>query len=431
MYDATLIKAGLLPLVGWKQNPEPTGLQLDPVSGGIMDADSGLYFNDYHPLLTHENLIAIAPDFDLIYDDWVTADGWVVDDIVYYTVNRLFYKSKTIHSSATDPAADTTNWAEHLPYSVWLQEKTEGYLMQIFERWFYEKSELRTATNLLAKNKLFNVSGNITDVVDVKGNIVGIEIKPTRSSNLQIHINQLALHVNTNQTINVYLFKSGYLNPVKTYSAVCNTANSIQWFDLATEGWILNGESVYFIAYDDSLITGKAINGVKDYNYNNRGGNAFPGGLYFKATAFDASGTAGDTTLWDIKDNAYTLSSNYGINIDFSVHCEYTGIILQQKSLFQTAIGLGVAMNMLNELAYNPNSKVNRNEANINRSELLFDLFGDSPETTELSVTGRLKKAIEAVYFDLSLIDPTCLPCKRNRIRHKAIGPVANYGTVY
>jgi len=55
------IQEKLLHLVGWEQHYDP---QSDlRINDSLTESESGLYFQQAHPLLTLENLKCIAPDF--------------------------------------------------------------------------------------------------------------------------------------------------------------------------------------------------------------------------------------------------------------------------------------------------------------------------------------------------------------------------------
>jgi hypothetical protein len=132
---------------------------------------------------------------------------------------------------------------------------------------------------------------------------------------------------------------------------------------------------------------------------------------------------ANANNLWDLARNNFTVETNYGLNLSLDARCDYTDFIVDQKTLFKTLISLQVGMDLLREIAFNPQSRINRNEANVTRSQLLYEIDGDTQGRNDFSVLGRYKKALEAIQFDTTGIDKTCLPCRRQAIRHKAIGP--------
>ena len=61
------ITEALLHLVGWRQPYNPK----DRLAEDLDTSESGLYFQDAHPLMTLDNIAAVVPDnFKLQYPDW-------------------------------------------------------------------------------------------------------------------------------------------------------------------------------------------------------------------------------------------------------------------------------------------------------------------------------------------------------------------------
>ena len=161
-------------------------------------------------------------------------------------------------------------------------------------------------------------------------------------------------------------------------------------------------------------MTGQAINGLYDYS-RNRETIFFPSSKYFRVSSFSADGS--ETTLWDASKNQYTPSTNYGINLDYSVSCDYTDFIIEQKSLFKTIIWYQVAIDLLREIAINPNSRINRNESNISIQSVLYELDGDSQGRATYSLQRQHADALKTIQLDTGQIDNVCLTCKKRGVR--------------
>lgn len=376
MYNVQTLKQELIGLVGWRQNQDSSGWQLNDLT----TSSSGLWFNGVHPMLTIDNLISVCPRFDLINSD-------------QNAINTAF-----------------TNW---------LKQKTEDGIVKAIEAWIGEKFENKTANNLLAKTNLFDVTGNVTDLELSSGKVVGFEFTPARQGSLAVKINRVGLQFDTNQMIGLHLFKSGQTAPIQSVLIDYQGGGSVQWESV---NWTMDGEGSYWVAYDQRTIVGNAINGVRDYTFDSSGLTSFPSGRFFRSVAFNA-GVANLNNLWDLKENHFTVSTNYGLNFDMDVRCDYTNFIVDQKSMFQNLIALQVGMDLLREIAFNPESRVNRNEANATRAQILYEIDGDTQGRNDFSLLGRYKKAMAGIQFDTSGIDKTCLPCRRRGTRYKAIGP--------
>lgn len=122
--------------------------------------------------------------------------------------------------------------------------------------------------------------------------------------------------------------------------------------------------------------------------------------------------------LWDIAYTMYTNTLNYGLNCEITVGCDLTDFIIEQRSIFQTVIQRQVAAIALRTLAMNPNVRVNRNQSNASKMDILYELDGN--------VEGRpgglgydLKKAFEALRLDTQGIDRICLSCNNRGVKYR------------
>ena len=114
----------------------------------------------------------------------------------------------------------------------------------------------------------------------------------------------------------------------------------------------------------------------------------------------------------------YTNTLNYGLNCEITVGCDLTDFIIEQRSIFQTVIQRQVAAIALRTLAMNPNVRVNRNQSNASKMDILYELDGN--------VEGRpgglgydLKKAYEALRLDTQGIDRICLSCNNHGVKYR------------
>jgi hypothetical protein len=371
MYNVSEIKAGLIGSIGWRQNADSTGTQLTEMTA----SETGLYFNEVHPLLTFDNIESIAPQFNL--------------------------------TNANQAAINAA-------YTAWLKQKTEASILKAVNAWTDAKMQNRTAKNLLANNLLFPHTINTTDKDQNKSEIVGIELTQKRSKSIRTKVRKIGIQLVANQTIDVMLYRNGSAFPVETQSVVYAGAGANQWVAV---DWTLEGNNTYHIAYDQTDLEGTnvAINGVYEYSFNSFGALNFPTENYYKASAFSTSGT--------FQQSKYTVSTNYGLNLDLDVRCDYTAFILEQKDLFKNLIWYQVGLDFLRELAFNANARVNRNEANTDYQTIIYEIDGDSQGRNTNTVSGRYDAALKAIQFDETGIDSVCLPCKRRGIRYKALGP--------
>ena len=370
MINAATLKQDLYGLVGWRQNSDTGGTQ---IAATEIISSSGLYFNDAHPLLTTDNLLSVAP-------------------------NHL----------AGDQAG----------FSTWLKQKTEAGIIDCVNAWLNKKVLNKTAKSLIESNQLFRTTGR-NDLKDEKttGRLVGFEILPRRSKNIKVVIRKIGLQLDTDQILNVKLFHSGSSSVLSNQDLVYNQSGGIQWF---TVDWVLNPNGSYFLVYEQDDLTGQSINGIYDYRWDKKA-RFYPSGKYTTAKAFHVQSDA--SVLWSIKDNSYTVATNYGLNLEMDTKCDYTDFIIAQKDLFATTIQLQVGTTLLRELVFNPNSRINRNNSNVNvnRNEVLYELDGDSSSNKKSGLVYRFNQALLNIQFDTTNIDQDCLTCRRRSVKHKTI----------
>lgn len=378
MYNAATLKAGLINLIGWRQNADAGGTQLTTVGGiDLTDSTSGMYFNDEHPLLTFDSLLSIAPDFTLQYS-------------LPSEINTAF--------------------------STWLKEKTEAGIIRAVQTWLDAKFEVKSARNLLERKRIFYTSGRLADTDTNGGRGVGLEVIPRRGDGVKMTIEQIGLQFNTNQNITIRLFHSDTLTHEQTVTVAYAGAGSVQW---ETVNWTLNGSGAYYVVYDQADLTGESINSARDYRHTIAGATYFPMGRYLQVSAFEVEGDV--SQLWDIADNAYTVTTNYGLNLAFNVQCDYTDLIVGQKDLFKTIISKQVAIDLLRELAFNPQARVNRHESNVERNAMLYEIDGDSQGPRPGGLRAQLQAAIDTLSLDLEGLDSVCYPCRRRAVQYRAV----------
>lgn len=412
MFNVSQLKSGLIGLVGWRQNYDPSGVQLSALTA----SSSGLYFNGEHPLLNIENLLSLAPEFDKItIPAWNSGTAYVAGNLV--SLSGTNYRAIAASTNQTPPNA--TYWEVYDAFTEWLKEKTEAGIVRAITAWLNKKVVRQTGNSLLERKILFDNASRITELDSAGASLVGIEVIPRRRRGLQLNIERIGLQFDTNQNITVYLFHSQDAGPEQSQAIAYAGGGGLQW---ETVNWALSGEGAYYIVYDQAALAGQSINGVYDYGFANWDNiHYYPSGRYFQAVGFEAPAAASVSAMWDISGNAYTLATNYGLNLDINAQCDYTALILEQKNLFADLIAKQVAADLLRELAFNPTARINRHEANIDRESLLYEVDGDSRGYRPGGIRKQLEDAIEAIQLDATGLDSACLPCRRRAVRYTSV----------
>lgn len=422
------ITDALMPLVGWEQDYNPNR-QID---SALCQSESGLYYQNAHPLLTLENVRSIMPDdFMYSYPIWrATIDYSKGDKVLYSNKVWIAKKANTLHEPE-----DGDYWGEYDMVSDYIKNLTKGGIKNALGRFIREKVIGMETRNLIEKKTLFDGAGRIADTIQNRGRIVGFEIVPLRQGGITMKLEKIGLQFygNTGE-ITLYLFHSSKTEPVwkKVYN-ITNANGTFAWFDVENLYLpYLNAEtnaggSWYLVYYQSALPDYvEAVNFARDWSREpcatcNRGNVQLYREMtkYMTVSPFCVDAVNWDETLWNISDNIYTNTLNYGINLQFSIGCDLTDIIIEQKGIFADVIQKQVAHDILRTIALNPEVRVNRNQANVGRDNILYELDGNGQGVKGLR--GDLEMAYKALSIDTKGLDKVCLGCHTGGVRIRAI----------
>lgn len=432
MVRANDIQEKLLHLIGWEQNYDTQELK---IADALTVSESGLYFQQVHPLLTLQSISSIAPDFkNIVYSEYSNEKHYDKGSIVKYDVN--LYKS--LQQTTGNLPTDQEFWSETNPLSEWLEGKTKASIQKAIVRYCNEKIAKGTYRTLCENRTLFDGTGRLTDIIANKNNLVGFEIVPIRSKGVTTRINRIGIQTDGVGEIKLFLYHSSTELPVKVIT-VNKTSKGFQWFVipdlyLPYESEETESGGSWYLMYEQSKLGNMhAIRKDKDWSKepcnscSRREMQAWMAwSKYLEIHPFKISEESlqyeeDKPLLWDIENNMYTYDNNYGLNLDVSVNCDITDFIIEQRMLFQDVIAKQVAVDMLREFAYNPNVRTNRHSINASRVDILYEIDGDSSSMKKSGLSYQLDLSFKAIELSTEGIDRVCLPCKNNGIRHLTV----------
>jgi len=432
MVRANDIQEKLLHLIGWEQNYDTQELK---IADTLTVSESGLYFQQVHPLLTLQNISSIAPDFkNIVYSEYSNEKRYDKGSIVKYDGN--LYKS--LQQTTGNLPTDQEFWSETNQLSEWLEGKTKASIQKAIVRYCNEKIAKGTYRTLCENRTLFDGTGRLTDIIANKNNLVGFEIVPIRSKGVTTRINRIGIQTDGVGEIKLFLYHSSTELPVKVI-AVNKTNKGFQWFIipdlyLPYESEETESGGSWYLMYEQSKLGNMhAIRKDKDWSKepcnscSRREMQAWMAwSKYLEIHPFKISEESlqyeeDKPLLWDIENNMYTYDNNYGLNIDVSVNCDITDFIIEQRMLFQDVIAKQVAVDMLREFAYNPNVRTNRHSINASRVDILYEIDGDSSSMKKSGLSYQLDLSFKAIELSTEGIDRVCLPCKNNGIRYLTV----------
>ena len=429
------IVTALKPLVGWRQsfNPQKT------INEELTVSESGLYYQDAHPLMTLDNVEAVMPEsFIEQYPAW--------DDEVTYAAGQKARYHGVVYQCVKDcqgmePTAEGSEeyWRVYNALSDYISQQTEAAIAQTVQTFLQMKSLLRESKNLLERRTFFDGAGRLTNLQQPQGKLVGFEINPVRSMGVTAKIERIGLQMTgAVGTVRVYLFHSSQVDPVKVADLEFTKTNGgFQWFDV--HEWFMpyisdgnnSGGSWYLVYNQNDLPQGMmAVTATKDWSREpcmtcNPGSVAAWRELTkyllispFKTHAYETFKEYPE--LWDIEDNIYTNTCNYGINVEVSVGCDLTDFIIEQRAMFATVLQRQVAVNLLRTMAMNPDTRVNRNQSNVSQQSILYELDGN-PQGRVTGLGYELQKGYEALELNTRGIDRICLTCRPVGVRYRTV----------
>lgn len=421
------IQDKLLHLVGWKQNYDLSNITL---SDNLTQTESGMYFQQIHPLLTLDNLQSIAPDFQnynwQVYDtNKVYKSGEVVriEDSLYKALQNV-----PIETSISD--ADY--WVETNPFSEWLEDKTKASIVKLVNKFINMKLADKASKSLIENKTLFDGTGRLTNKIENRNRLVGFEIDTVRSKGVTVKIDKIGLQMTEPGSYTIYIFHSSNPEPIYTLTFEKTKANSLEWFK-PKDDILLPYESVntdaggsWYLVYKQSELPENAQAIYKDRDWSTGPCKACSRSEFLAYQAWSKYIEVhpfyiSEDEEFDPEAMNFTYDKNYGINLEVSAYCDLTDFIIKQRAMFQDVLSKQVAIDFLREFAYNPNVRTNRHSINASKLDILAELDGDSSSMRQSGLSYELDIALKALSISTQGLDRICLPCVNNGIKYRSI----------
>lgn len=435
MIRANDIQEKLLHLIGWEQNYDTSDLK---ISDALTVSESGLYFQQIHPLLTLQNMSCIAPDFkNITFPEYNSEKEYSKGNVVDYQGTQYKALQK---AQGKQPDIESEYWVETNLFSEWLESKTKASIQKAIVRYCNEKTVEGTNKPLCESRTLFDGTGRLVDTVKNKKNLVGFEIVPVRAKGVTTKINKICLQFTKAGEYILYLMHSSMDAPVKIIKLNKIRDNSAEWFTVDNLYLPYQSEdndaggSWYLCYFQSELPEGsQAIRKNKDWSKEPCGSCSrrellawMAWSKYLEIHPFFVNEELINTEdeslhLWDVENNQYTYDNNYGLNLEVTVSCDITDFIVEQRMMFQDVIAKQVAVDMLREFAYNSNVRTNRHSINASRLDILYEVDGDSSSMKKSGLSYQLDMAFKAIKLSTSGIDRVCLPCRNNGIKYRTV----------
>lgn len=427
------IQSALRSVVGWEQDYNPQN-QIDE---SLCRSTSGLTFQGAHPLVTLENIRSIMPDdFLYKYPVWSNA-AYYAKGVKVRHLGKVWEAADA--NSGSIPAEGSQDWSEYNMLSDYIERLTLNGINLVIQQFIERKQLARETKSLVERRTFFDGAARLTSLIDPSGKIVGMEIQPVRAMGVTTKIERIGLQmIGATGSVRMYLFHSSQAEPIRVMDFdYQNTRGGFAWFTPAEPLYLpyisggTDAGGAWFLCYNqnDLPVGMHALNVAKDWSKEPcatcTGYIAIEQWKeitkYLQVSPFAIKAPEGfrdNPTMFDIGELAYTNTMNYGINAEISVGCDLTDFIISQRDIFANVIQKQVAVSVLRTLAMNPDVRVNRNQMNVSRDNVLYEIDGN-PQGRKTGLGAELEEAYRAIVFDTRGLDRICLSCNNHGVKYR------------
>jgi len=409
--------------IGWRNSQDPCDKSL---ASNLTTSESGSYFNDTHPLLTYKNIKSIAVnDKGFKISEWADSSNYTTGSYVEYQVDGkiCYFVSLDDVNLDNEPDISPAFWTQVDFLSDWYTQKTKESLDKLIHE-ISEQKKLRHKTKTILDNfKLFKNSGRIKDLITKSGRFVGYAIQTKQSENIQILIRQIGLQFSDLQTdLPIYLYHTSQNEPLSQVTYSTTKASSFEWL---ISDYLLKyvddsyDTGMFFLGYYEDDITGQAIKKDMDWNNPCYGCNgwgreeyrSFSQFMQIQPISVSSQDIEVGRELFDLNDVRYTNNTNWGINLNLSIRCDWSDFVCQNKDIFRNPLKLQVAYDFMNEMLYSTRD-------NDLKEKVAAAIQGNDAIA---GIESKLNSQIESLSFDMSDLGSPCMPCeKRAGTRYSA-----------
>lgn len=442
MYRLKDIQKALLHVVGWEQAYDPERA----IDESLTQSESGLTFQGAHPLCTLNNVCAMIPDdYFLHYPEWVETKTYRKGDKVRHDGKIWLSVQDSVNA---EPEDGNVHWQRFNMVSDYIETLTRNGINTAIQRFVQEKQLRNETKTLLERRTFFDGAARLKATIDPTAKLVGFEIIPVRGMGVTLRINRIGLQmVGGTGNVRLYLFHSSQVAPMRVIDVnFTNTNGGFQWFNFDADPiylpYIAGGSAdaqgndaggAWFLCYDQNALPMgmEALNVSKDWS-REPCGTCNIGSVeswreltkYLQVSPFCIHAPedfAQYPEMFDIAGVAYTNTRNYGMNCEISVECDLTDFIISQRHIFAPVIQKQVAADMLRTLALNPDVRVNRNQSNASKMDILYEVDGNTNGTRPGGLGYDLSMAYRALAVDTRGIDRVCLSCNNHGVKYRTV----------
>lgn len=434
MFDPKIIKQEFSNLVGFRQNNDPAYPAF--AEELVYNGDNTLI---EHPLINIENIASTAKNYAKVaYPVFSSATQY--EKSVSVTYNNKTYQAITTPPVGTLPT-DVNFWQQIDPINIYLKDIVQSCSEDVVTDMLNAKRDVHRTKTLIQSMRFYEGAGSLQDRIINNGKLVGVRIDLLHSTNLVAIVERIGLQLSSDSTITLYVFHSSQPEAITTIEFVHNVPGGFKWITPAKKIALHNLNNQYdaggsfYIMYNQNELSAQAINKRMDFHappcswcstYNVTTFAKFSKYLSVRAVHIDQTdrvdldGTPNidGVGLFNTDKIKFDLSTNWGLNFDFTIRCDITDFIVRQKDIFADALKAGVIVRLLSGMV---NSTRQNGIETIVAQKAQIEL-----SDTKLGGGGMRQKyldAIRSIDFELSALDQVCMPCNSGPgIKVRAMG---------
>jgi hypothetical protein len=414
IYDRTNVVENYRGLIGFRPSYDSSNA-VAKVDADLAQSLSGQYVNDLHPYFTPEVFSNTAEQFtEFSVIPWSSTKTYQKDEVISYDDEIYQALQGADPNLNKTPSSNDDYWKKTSLLSVWYQNRYDSAVLKTIDA-LADANRLDTySKQLVATMGLYdteNRSGKA--IAKTAGRFVGFEIDVSQP-NTMVTLQRIGMQLTGSAptTVPIHIIYNG----VDTEIPVEFRGNSrFNYVDLAPVSFYYGMGSVQIGYFEDDLGSESAINFVSEtfaHNPcyacgNNDTGRREIWGKYITVTPFseDADGTYTEN-----------YASNFGLNLALSFRCDLSDVLIREKFSVVSALKAMLRVTFLEAIALNVRNNQQADQVSIlayNQLEAYQDPFSPKNE---------LKRAIKALQFELSGINPLCMPCNNKmKIRNRVI----------
>lgn len=414
MFDQKRIKEAFSGLVGLRQNDNPAFGQLSP---SLLYNGDNVLIN--HALINIENLDMTARNYSkYIFPAYNALTAYAAG--VRVTYNLVSYES--LQATTGDvPNVSPTFWKVLNLLDLFLQDVFESAAEDTVNEVFNRKKIEGQTKALISSLRFYEGVGSFNDLIINEGDLVGVQIKLLYNQNMSAILEQIGIQLTVaNPTLKFYLYHSSQLAPLTTITVNHTKVSSFQWHEAVQKLHYLSADydagGVFFLMYAQDELLGQAIKKQMNFHvppcgycnaYNTNTFNLYSKYMLINSVRVRAADRNG-INMWDVTKTQYTPDNNWGLNFQFTVRCDVTNFLIQNKDVFRYAMRDMVTKKLLETMANSTRQNNLQTKLDVlARNELMATYAGG------MGFMKQLDDQLKSVNFEFSALDDVCMPCSQ------------------